>query len=177
MSGAQAAPTVDAAGPAPAAPADAAPPPEAHDDGAAGTAAGQAGLALERFDGGRLGAMLQGGAADQQAAPAAATAASPEQPAAPQLEQPALAAAAQFLPFMQMTQQAVSVPLQQPVSQPATGDDAAEQQRILQQSAQLQQQQVRSQISSRTSLSVARQQWPPDGAQTAGTSPGGMQTV
>lgn len=126
----------------------------ASDEGTAEATLGQAGPASERFDGGRLGLMLSS-AADQQVAPAqGVTATTVEQSATPQAEQPGLAAAAQFLPFMQL--QPASVPLQQaPVSQPAPGDDAAEQQRILQQSAQLQQQQVRSEISSRTSLYVA----------------------
>jgi hypothetical protein len=108
-----------------------------------GAAEGDAGPGLgDRFDGGRLATVLQGSVADQQVTPASTVAAAMEQPLPAQPEQPGLANAAQFLPFVQLPQQPASVPLQQPASQPAAGDDAAEQQRILQQSAQLQQQQV-----------------------------------
>ena len=139
--GEEAAPTVALNSGTPAAPGNPAPQLEAVvGDGAADAGVGP-GLG-DRFDGGRLATVLQGSAADQQVTPASTVAAAMEQPLPAQPEQPGLANAAQFLPFVQLPQQPASVPLQQPASQPAAGDDAAEQQRILQQSAQLQQQQV-----------------------------------
>jgi hypothetical protein len=139
--GGEAAPTAAANSGAPAAPGNPAPQLEsATVDGSVEVDAGP-GLG-DRFDGGRLATVLQGSAADQQVTPASTVAAAMEQPLPAQPEQPGLANAAQFLPFVQLPQQPANVPLQQPASQPAAGDDAAEQQRILQQSAQLQQQQV-----------------------------------
>ena len=139
--GEEAAPTAALNSGAPAAPGNPAPQLE----GVVGDGAADAGVGPglgDRFDGGRLATVLQGSAADQQVTPASTVAAAMEQPLPAQSEQPGLANAAQFLPFVQLPQQPASVPLQQPASQPAAGDDAAEQQRILQQSAQLQQQQV-----------------------------------
>ena len=141
-SGGEATPTAAADSAAPIAPGDTALQPE----GVAVDGTAEAGVGPgvgARFDGGRLATVLQGSVADQQVTPASTVAAAMEQPLPAQPEQPGLANAAQFLPFVQLPQQPASVPLQQPASQPAAGDDAAEQQRILQQSAQLQQQQVR----------------------------------
>jgi len=117
----------------------------------------------DRFDGGRLASLLAGqgplSSTDQappeqpnaQFAPrseALPVAAAPmpvlsadATPAAPAAEQPAVTAPGyNFQPFM--PQQPAGVP-QQPALQPAVAGDDADAQRILQQSAQLQQQQVR----------------------------------